>query len=411
MGEEEGGVALAQAIERAVTDRLKNPQGYQELITEVGRLVANSDVADNQDDLALYFNSLTSVVSVLNKQTSDLVEQTLKVNLSAVRQEDVLPLVLDYYEALVSSCALYGQSIFKSLIHQTTYSECDDVVSEAALGTLLNIVQHVPSQFRIMVEVCRSECPFFRKTHNVLDNFFHNLFDMTLELPDLLPLTLELSVGTLLKLDLDTRDEPEEEEEEQGDDQDMFEMDMNQGDEAVEAEPEIVVDANSSRSKLDTLMQLALDFMRAWQEKHPDGVNVLWMQYKDVFLTQIITTYQSKRVQFLLFFLSSWQPDFVEDWLNTMVELTLDVSKHMPLRQAACGYMASYLARAGFMSHTYDLMLCAEGWLFVPHPVLALRHCQHIWSHFVLIVCSLSIVLSSHRTLSFSVTFVMSLTP
>eukprot|EP00045_Choanoeca_perplexa_P009885 m.97929 g.97929 ORF g.97929 m.97929 type:complete len:200 (+) comp15063_c0_seq3:228-827(+) len=170
MGEEEGGVALAQAIERAVTDRLKNPQGYQELITEVGRLVANSDVADNQDDLALYFNSLTSVVSVLNKQTSDLVEQTLKVNLSAVRQEDVLPLVLDYYEALVSSCALYGQSIFKSLIHQTTYSECDDVVSEAALGTLLNIVQHVPSQFRIMVEV-RGERP--RLTTGVDNTILH----------------------------------------------------------------------------------------------------------------------------------------------------------------------------------------------------------------------------------------------
>jgi hypothetical protein len=66
------GVALAQAIQRTVSARLQvciaidsnylpvchpsitpgcwqEPQGYHELITEVGRLVANSDVADNQD--------------------------------------------------------------------------------------------------------------------------------------------------------------------------------------------------------------------------------------------------------------------------------------------------------------------------------------------------------------------------
>eukprot|EP00730_Choanoeca_flexa_P005223 TRINITY_DN11907_c0_g1_i6.p1 TRINITY_DN11907_c0_g1~~TRINITY_DN11907_c0_g1_i6.p1 ORF type:complete len:577 (+),score=157.21 TRINITY_DN11907_c0_g1_i6:123-1853(+) len=355
MGDEENYATgqLAMDISQAIAERRKNPQQYRNVIEQIGSLVANSDQAENQNPLALYYQALASVVASLNKQTTDLVEQTLKLNIAAVR-EDVLQYAMEYFEALVSSCALFGQSIFKTLIHQTTYTTCSDAVSEPALATIVNIVQHVPSQQRIMEDVFAQECPWYRKDHQVLSNFFRNLFDMALALPVMLPLALNLVVGTCLQLDLATRDDIEEEEEEDAaDDQDMFDLDMEPDEGRTSQAPTPAAeDPDAPRSKLNALMQLTFDFIGAWQAQEPQALHVLWGAIKTVFMEQILPTHQSKRVQFLLFYVSALQPEFVEDWLNTMVELTLDVSQHMPVRQAACAYMASYLARAKFMSHT-----------------------------------------------------------
>ena len=63
----------------------------------------------------------------------------------------------------------------------------------------------------------------------------------------------------------------------------------------------------------------------------------LWSQVKGVFLAYVLPTYQSKRVQFLLFFLSSWQPEFVEDWLNTIVELVCSPSTRPIMLSSPCG--------------------------------------------------------------------------
>ena len=69
-----------------------------------------------------------------------------------------------------------------------------------------------------------------------------------------------------------------------------------------------------------------------------------------IFEDRILLTHRSKFVQFLMFYCASRVPRFRDAFGASLLQLFLDESAAHLRRQSAILYLASYLARANFLS-------------------------------------------------------------
>ena len=88
-----------------------------------------------------------------------------------------------------------------------------------------------------------------------------------------------------------------------------------------------------------------------------------------VFDTSILPTQRSKHTQFLLFFLCSRSLIFSQHFLAYLVKKTIDAESSQFIKETAVGYIASYIARAKFVSssliHSTMNTMCSWATLYV----------------------------------------------
>ncbi|KAM9779732.1 RNA polymerase I-specific transcription initiation factor RRN3 [Neosynchiropus ocellatus] len=240
------------------------------------------------------------------------------------------------------------------------------------------IARYVPSTSCFLMPILRENFPFVQRSARTLECYIHNLLRVTVYLPAIRRDTLELITENLLKLDVSaSRSEIEEAEanaEGQPADGAMEEalFDMDE-DEAKPPLSSVLSMAHPVAERLDTVMGVMMAYIK--DVCHVNGVlhvertKELYRDLLSIFDKLILPTHASSHVQYLIFYLCSFrlvsrspiahsaaplEPCVVfqalaEAFLDHLWKILESPSRPDVLRQAAAGYMGSFLARAKFV--------------------------------------------------------------
>ncbi|XP_037834653.1 RNA polymerase I-specific transcription initiation factor RRN3 isoform X2 [Kryptolebias marmoratus] len=238
------------------------------------------------------------------------------------------------------------------------------------------IIRYVPSTSRFLVPILQENFPFIQKSSRTLECYVHNLLRVTMYIPSVRRDVLELIVGKLLKLDVSaSRTDIMEAEERAAQNQEaeehleegLFDMDEDM---SADQPSKMSVMTDPVAERLDTLMAVFLAYIR--DVCHVDGLfhvertKELYRDLLSVFDKLILPTHASSHVQYTIFYLCSFRLALAEAFLDHVWRILQNPSQPAILRQAAAGYLGSFLARAKFV------------------PVLTVRACLDLllsWIH------------------------------
>lgn len=220
------------------------------------------------------------------------------------------------------------------------------------------IIRYVPFTSRFLVPILQENFPFIQKSSRTLECYVHNLLRVTVYIPSIRRDVLEVIIGKLLKLDVNaSRTDIEEAEEKalqnhRADDQTeegLFDMDEDVS--PHQDRTDLMVHPVAER--LDTLMAVLMAYIK--DVCHVNGslhVEMTKELYKDllsVFDKLILPTHASCHVQYTLFYLCSFRLALAEAFLDHLWKILQNPSQPAVIRQAAAGYLGSFLARAKFI--------------------------------------------------------------
>lgn len=218
------------------------------------------------------------------------------------------------------------------------------------------IARYVPSTSRFLMPILQENFPFVQKSSRSLECYAHNLLRVTTYLPSIRRDILELIIGKMLKLDVGaSRSDIEEAEENavqgQGQSEEgLFDMDEDMS--TTDGHSALVM-AHPVAERLDTLMVVLMAYVK--DICHLNGsLNVertkeLYRDLMSIFDKLVLPTHGSSHVQFVLFYLCSFRLAFTEAFLDHQWKILQSPSQPAVLRQAAAGYLGSFLARAKFV--------------------------------------------------------------
>uniref|UniRef100_A0A8C4GX16 RRN3 homolog, RNA polymerase I transcription factor n=1 Tax=Dicentrarchus labrax TaxID=13489 RepID=A0A8C4GX16_DICLA len=203
--------------------------------------------------------------------------------------------------------------------------------------------------------------------------YVHNLLRVTTYIPSIRRDVLEVIIGMMLKLDVSaSRADIEEAEENTVQNQDPTEEGLFDMDEDMSADhpSTTAVMAHPVAERLDTLMAVLMAYVKdvchVNGSLHVERTKDLYKDLLSVFDKLILPTHASCHVQYTLFYLCSFRLALAEAFLDHLWKILQSPSQPAVLRQAAAGYLGSFLARAKFI------------------PVLTVRACLDLllsWIH------------------------------
>lgn len=233
------------------------------------------------------------------------------------------------------------------------------------------IIRYVPSTSRFLMPILQDSFPFVQKSPRTLECYVHNLLRLTVYIPSIRRDVLELVVGQLLRLDVSASRTDIEEAEERGaqnrPNDRLFDMDEDM---SADGPPRTNMMAHPVAERLDALMVVLMAYIR--DVCHVDGAfdaertKELYRDLLSVFDKLILPTHASCHVQYTLFYLCSFRLALAEAFLDHLWKILQNPAQPAVLRQAAAGYLGSFLARAKFV------------------PVLTVRACLDLlltWIH------------------------------
>uniref|UniRef100_UPI0037E94A8E RNA polymerase I-specific transcription initiation factor RRN3 isoform X1 n=2 Tax=Semicossyphus pulcher TaxID=241346 RepID=UPI0037E94A8E len=238
------------------------------------------------------------------------------------------------------------------------------------------ITRYVPSTSRFLMPILQENFPFIQKSSRTLECYTHNLLRVSIYIPSIRRDVLEVIIGKMLKLDVSASRSDIEEAEENAVQKQQAEKLTEEGlfdmDEDVSAEPlsRVAVMAHPVAERLDSLMAVLLAYVKDVCNVNGsllvESTKELYRDLLSVFDKVILPTHASCHVQYTLFYLCSFRLALAEAFLDHLWKILQSPSQPAVLRQAAAGYMGSFLARAKFI------------------PVLTVRACLDLllsWIH------------------------------
>lgn len=238
------------------------------------------------------------------------------------------------------------------------------------------ILRYVPSTSRFLMPILQENFPFVQKSSRTLECYVHNLLRVTVYIPSIRRDVLEVIIGKLLKLDVSASRAHIEEAEENAAQSQRAEEQTEEGlfdmDEDVPADPpcRTTAMAHPVAERLDTVMVVLMAYIREVCHDsgalHVERTKELYRDLLSVFDKLILPTHASCHVQYTLFYLCSFRLALAEAFLDHLWKILQNPSQPAVLRQAAAGYLGSFLARAKFI------------------PVLSVRACLDLllsWIH------------------------------
>uniref|UniRef100_A0A7N6AAD4 RRN3 homolog, RNA polymerase I transcription factor n=1 Tax=Anabas testudineus TaxID=64144 RepID=A0A7N6AAD4_ANATE len=276
--------------------------------------LADLEIKDAQ--IINWLQEFRSCVTQLNKDHEQLIYTILRIPWVG-RSQAVVEEYMAFLSNLVSAQTVYLCPCLKMVVSHFT-----------------------PSMFPLL-----GPQPYRKQT----ECYVHNLLRVTVYIPSIRRDVLELIIGRMLKLDVSvSRSDIEEAEEptEEG----LFAMD-----EEVSADPSCrtTVMAHPVAERLDTLMAVLMAYIKdvchVDGSLHVESTKEVYRDLLSVFDKLILTTHASCHVQYVLFYLCSFRLALTEAFLDHLWKFLQNMSQPAVLRQAAAGYLGSFLARAKFI--------------------------------------------------------------
>ncbi|CAG0879833.1 unnamed protein product [Darwinula stevensoni] len=260
-----------------------------------------------------------------------------------------------FISALLTAHCFYTDLVLKVLIAQflprnatsenqndTSYSSMEG--ANFALTVMKLVLKIVPIYRCHFPSLLKNGLPFLWKSKEDHHFYLRNLLHVSVDYPDIRSDIFLIIFDRLLELDMKCSRE------------DLLSL---QAEELPDAVFKMDIDSEPDESQhcsqvLDILMQEMCNHVH--KVCHPNGVlDVKEMQqlFKDmwsVFERLVLPARSSSHVQFLLFYLTSFHPQLPDAFVDNLWKIFERPSTPPIIRQLSVGYMASYLARASFVS-------------------------------------------------------------
>ncbi|KAM4716570.1 RNA polymerase I-specific transcription initiation factor RRN3 isoform 2-T2 [Anableps anableps] len=348
--------------------------------------LADPDIKDAQ--IISWLQELRSCMTQLTKDHEQLIYTALRLPWVG-RSQDVVEEFMAFLGNLVSAQTVYLCACLKMVVSHFTpkrvticeggvdISDSEDEEDNLPRNfdqchqALQLIIRYVPSTSRFLMPILQDSFPFVQKSSRTLECYVHNLLRLTVYTPSIRRDVLELIVGKLLRLDVSaSRADIEEAEDtvaQNRPEEGLFDMDEDM---SADQPPRTNMMVHPVAERLDTLMAVLMAYIR--DVCHVDGsfhaerTKELYKDLLSVFDKLILPTHASCHVQYTLFYLCSFKLALAEAFLDHLWKILQNPAQPAVLRQAAAGYLGSFLARAKFI------------------PVLTVRACLDLlltWIH------------------------------
>uniref|UniRef100_A0A665U679 RRN3 homolog, RNA polymerase I transcription factor n=1 Tax=Echeneis naucrates TaxID=173247 RepID=A0A665U679_ECHNA len=323
-----------------------------------------------------WLQEIRSCVTQLTKEHEQLIYTILRLQWVG-RSQAVVEEYLAFLSNLVTAQTVYLCACLKMVVSHFTPSIC-------ASFSLFQILYLEPCKYllpsfstsRFLMPILQENFPFVQKSSRTLECYVHNLLRVTVYIPSIRGEVLEVIIGKMLKLDVSVSRADIEEAEEK--------MEQNQGAEELneeglfEMDEDVVADQPSRTAvmghpvaeRLDVLMAVMMAYIKdicfVNGSLHVGRTKELLRHLLCVFDKLILPTHASYHVQYTIFYLCSFRLALAEAFLDHLWKILQSPSQPAVLRQAAAGFMGSFLARAKFI------------------PVLTVRACMDLllsWIH------------------------------
>ncbi|XP_060696092.1 RNA polymerase I-specific transcription initiation factor RRN3 [Hemiscyllium ocellatum] len=225
------------------------------------------------------------------------------------------------------------------------------------------ITKYVPSTPQFLMPILVEKFPFANKSARILECYVHNLLRITVYFPVLRLKILELVVEKFLKLDVSaSRNDIEDAEETVAEtknglstcaEEGLFDMDEDEGKQKIRLSPPNDEMAHPVAERLDILMSVLLAYIK--DICYDNGELVLTRTkelYRDlivVFDKLVLPTHASCHVQYFMFYICSFKLGLAEAFLEHLWKMMQNPNNPAVIRQAAAGYIGSFLARATYI--------------------------------------------------------------
>ncbi|XP_050531899.1 RNA polymerase I-specific transcription initiation factor RRN3-like [Daktulosphaira vitifoliae] len=218
-----------------------------------------------------------------------------------------------------------------------------------------DLLKAIPLAKEILITTLQKKFPYKKSSPEVHLHYVHNLLLITQYEPSLRRNILNLMINKLVEIDVHI---PKEELERLGScssneiEENIFAMDVD-GD-CISASPEIQ-ESESFVCTLDMCLKRIFDYIKTFcYDKEGvllwDNTKLLYQDLLSVFESEILPTYASSHVQYIIYYFLSFKFILAEKFSCWLWKKCCDVSAPSTIRQAAAGYLASFMSRAPFIS-------------------------------------------------------------
>lgn len=369
----------------------KHKQGDSSDYELLKHQLADPEIKDAQ--IINWLQEFRSSVTQLTKDHEQLIYTILRIPWVG-RSQAVVEEYMAFLSNLVSAQTVYLCACLKMVVSHFTpkrvticeggvdISDSDDEDENLPRNfnqchqALQLITRYVPSTSRFLMPILQENFPFVQKSSRTLECYVHNLLRVTTYIPSIRRDILEVIIGRMLKLDVSaSRSDIEEAEEnavrnqraEERSEEGLFDMDEDM---SADQPSRPAVMAHPVADRLDTLMAVLMAYIKdvchVNGSFHVERTKDLYRELLSVFDKLILPTHASCHVQYTLFYLCSFRVALAEALLDHLWKILQSPAQPAVLRQAAAGYLGSFLARAKFI------------------PVLTVRACLDLllsWIH------------------------------
>lgn len=370
-----GEVLLGGFIKKALQAKSQGQSNdYDTLIQKLAKS------SDEPSYMRKYLFCLKNSISSLTKEYDTLVGTVLSLSWSD-KDEEMVEEFVEFLTNLVSSQTYYLHACLKMLVRHflpfvpkgSTLQDIDLTEQRKkfenthyALQAVLEIVPTAPAY---LMPVVKRNFPYMKKSVEYLECYIKNLLQLSEYAPSLHQDILEVICINVLKIDVEV---PKHELEDVQEETTQFDVDLEQemnGDNNDETVNEVLqednvqeADENSNEQTMENEMADKLDILMeiifVYIEKvcYHDGVYImddasdLFEKLLAIFQKVIFPTHDSCHIQFLMFYLCSMTPIFVNTFLELCWTKFQDPNTPTILRQTATAYISSIVARAKYIA-------------------------------------------------------------
>ncbi|XP_061555742.1 RNA polymerase I-specific transcription initiation factor RRN3 isoform X3 [Phycodurus eques] len=336
--------------------------------------LANPDIKDAQ--IITWLQEFRNCVAQLTKDHEQLIYAILRLPWVG-RSQAVVEAYMGFLSNLVSAQTVFLCACLKMVVSHFSpkrvticeegvdFSDSDDEDQNLPRNfnqchqALQLITRYVPSTSHFLVPILQNSFPFVQTSSRTQECYVHNLLKVTVYIPTIRRDILEIIIGQMLKLDVNaSRSEIEEAEEnalrsqraDNSTEEALFDMDED----LLTGPPSSLgTMAHPVAERLDSLMTVLLAYIKEVcyvnGTLHTDKTKELYRDMLNVFDKLILPTHASCHIQYVIFYLCSFRLAIAEAFLEHLWKILQSPSQPSVHRQAAAGYMGSFLARAKFI--------------------------------------------------------------
>ncbi|CAG8465496.1 12697_t:CDS:2 [Dentiscutata erythropus] len=390
---------------KAITEKNKgNSAKYNELVDEISR--NNFHDASGARKLRLWIMTFSRATSLLDESCGALVNAILKLDWTG-HDNNLVVIYVMFLANLISSHSDYMPKVLVMLVNHFVFRVDKNGIIPSNLENihgrvhyaLKNIFPMVPSGAEELFGILSRGFPHKSESLPAQVTYLKNLLQLLEYIPCLQGQVLELIFNRIIELDTEVQgkiDEIEDMEDastkyelslhsDQGSQSscassiygksrfnsptDSYDGDFDYGseEEALDIEdsaPSIVaLDIGEMIEKLDCMIKLVFDYLKwCFDKGTKDERDDLFDILLTIFEENILYTFKSRYIQFIIFWYISLDKSYPRQFLSLLLNKILNDKEPVIIREAASQYIGSFVGRANYLSST-EIRLCIQALL------------------------------------------------